>query len=256
MDAPTLFTLQNTRALVAIGNPLARTHVSEVLRSAGADVAEIVDGRLRDYESKMVVGTSRRFDIATATGRSILLDGLHSSGRVPQVLVTGSILHRVAAGTSGSREPLDSNDSGSNIELDLASKLAPEMAATGGGSIIHVAMTEPPITGMSPDEHIMLPVADMLRTYRRLAAAWARRHVRCNLIVAGASIAEDVPLLTKDATVVHQGSAYEIPMGRPGQLRDLDGALLLLGSRASTYITGQLIAVDGGRMGTQDLLER
>lgn len=37
-----------------------------------------------------------------------------------------------------------------------------------------------------------------------------------------------------------------IPLQRPGQPRDLDGAILFLASDASEYITGQTILVDGG----------
>jgi gluconate 5-dehydrogenase len=37
-----------------------------------------------------------------------------------------------------------------------------------------------------------------------------------------------------------------IPLGRPGQFEDLDGALLLLASDAGRYITGQTLLVDGG----------
>jgi NAD(P)-dependent dehydrogenase (short-subunit alcohol dehydrogenase family) len=37
-----------------------------------------------------------------------------------------------------------------------------------------------------------------------------------------------------------------IPLGRPGQMDDLDGALLLLASDAGKYITGQTLLVDGG----------
>ncbi len=37
-----------------------------------------------------------------------------------------------------------------------------------------------------------------------------------------------------------------IPLGRPGAMGDLDGALLLLASDASRYITGQTLLVDGG----------
>ena len=45
------------------------------------------------------------------------------------------------------------------------------------------------------------------------------------------------------------GMAYIIdntPMGRPGQEGELDGALLFLASNASTYVTGQILYVDGG----------
>lgn len=37
-----------------------------------------------------------------------------------------------------------------------------------------------------------------------------------------------------------------IPLGRPGQMTDLDGALLLLSSDAGAYITGAVLPVDGG----------
>jgi NAD(P)-dependent dehydrogenase (short-subunit alcohol dehydrogenase family) len=38
----------------------------------------------------------------------------------------------------------------------------------------------------------------------------------------------------------------QCPMGRPGQEHELDGVLLFLASDASSYCTGQIIAVDGG----------
>ena len=38
----------------------------------------------------------------------------------------------------------------------------------------------------------------------------------------------------------------QLPMNRPGNYQELDGALLLLASDASSYMTGSMIEVDGG----------
>ena len=43
-----------------------------------------------------------------------------------------------------------------------------------------------------------------------------------------------------------KGSTARIPLRRLGQPDDLDGAMLLLASPAGAYITGAVIAVDGG----------
>jgi NAD(P)-dependent dehydrogenase (short-subunit alcohol dehydrogenase family) len=37
-----------------------------------------------------------------------------------------------------------------------------------------------------------------------------------------------------------------IPMKRPGELRDLDAAVVFLAAESSRYVTGQILLVDGG----------
>lgn len=80
---------------------------------------------------------------------------------------------------------------------------------------------------------------------RELASQWARRQIRVNAIAPGWFETE----MNSDMFGTDGGMRYitdNTPMGRPGVDGELDGALLFLASDASTYVTGQVIGVDGG----------
>jgi len=80
---------------------------------------------------------------------------------------------------------------------------------------------------------------------RELAAQWARRGVRVNAIAPGWFPSE----MTADMWGDERSTAFvarNTPMGRPGTPEELDGVLLLLAGDASSYVTGQVLAVDGG----------
>ena len=80
---------------------------------------------------------------------------------------------------------------------------------------------------------------------RELASQWARKAVRVNAIAPGWFETE----MNSDMFATSGGMDYitsNTPMGRPGRGTELDGALLFLASDASTYVTGQVLAVDGG----------
>ncbi|MCP3990311.1 MAG: SDR family oxidoreductase, partial [Actinomycetia bacterium] len=80
---------------------------------------------------------------------------------------------------------------------------------------------------------------------RELASQWARKGVRVNGIAPGWFETE----MNVDMFGTDGGMSYitdNTPMGRPGQEGELDGALLFLASDASTYVTGQVLFVDGG----------
>ncbi|MCP5035865.1 MAG: SDR family oxidoreductase [Actinomycetia bacterium] len=80
---------------------------------------------------------------------------------------------------------------------------------------------------------------------RELASQWARKGVRVNGIAPGWFETE----MNVDMFGTDGGMSYitdNTPMGRPGREGELDGALLFLASEASTYVTGQVLFVDGG----------
>lgn len=88
--------------------------------------------------------------------------------------------------------------------------------------------------------------AGLVQMTKALSLEWARHGIRVNAIAPG-YIETD---LNRDFFATSPGQALikRIPQRRLGQPADLDGALLLLASSASAYMTGSVIAVDGGHL--------
>ncbi len=84
--------------------------------------------------------------------------------------------------------------------------------------------------------------AGVVHLTRTLAAEWADRGVRVNSISPGYT---QTPLV---ASVAHMipGWLRDIPLGRMGQVTDLQGAVVYLASEASDYMTGHDMVIDGG----------
>jgi NAD(P)-dependent dehydrogenase (short-subunit alcohol dehydrogenase family) len=88
--------------------------------------------------------------------------------------------------------------------------------------------------------------AAVIQMTRLLAVEWARFGIRVNALAPGyidAGMAEGLAATPVGAAIVEH-----IPMRRMGKPEELDGALLLLATSASSWMTGELITVDGGHV--------
>lgn len=130
------------------------------------------------------------------------------------------------------------------VPFMLAQALAPAMCARGWGRIINVASLQ----SYRAFENGLAYGASkgaVAQLTRAMAQAWSSKGVTCNAIAPGFFPTE----LTAPVFVNMEKSqqlAAQTAIGRNGELADLNGINVFLASRASDYITGQIIAVDGG----------
>lgn len=116
----------------------------------------------------------------------------------------------------------------------------------GGGSIVNVSSALGMVgLGRIPQAAYCASKGGVISLTRELAAQWAPAGVRVNCIAPGWFRTE----MTEGLLGNEQGARFVerlVPLARPGRLEELDGIAVFLAGDASSYVTGQTIAVDGG----------
>jgi NAD(P)-dependent dehydrogenase (short-subunit alcohol dehydrogenase family) len=118
------------------------------------------------------------------------------------------------------------------------------LAAGKGGAIVNIAS----VLGLGVDKGVVAYAtakAGVIQLTKALALELGFKGIRVNAIAPGWIVTE----LNHDYLTSDKGKTLtrEIPIGRFGQERDLDGPLLLLVSDAGRFVTGATIVVDGGQ---------
>ena len=137
---------------------------------------------------------------------------------------------------------------GTNLDAVFfwAQEAARRMLAAGKpGAIINIAS----ILGFGVSKGVVayaVAKAGVVQLTKALALELAFKGMRVNAIAPGFVVTE----INRDYLSGAQGAALarEVPVGRLGEERDLDGALLLLASDAGRFMAGATVVVDGGQM--------
>jgi NAD(P)-dependent dehydrogenase (short-subunit alcohol dehydrogenase family) len=119
------------------------------------------------------------------------------------------------------------------------------MAARKGGTIINIAS----VLGMRVATNLLAYAtakAAVIQMTEALALEWARHRIRVNAIAPGYIETEMNRGFFQ--TEAGQSMVKRVPQRRIGDPSVLDGALLLLASEASSYMTGSTVVVDGGHV--------
>lgn len=258
MDLPQ-FSLEGKVALITGGSRGIGEATAVTLARAGADVC-VTSRKLPDLEKVA--------EQVRAVGRRALAVDAHV-GRVDQL---GPLVDRVVAelggldilvnnaGTNFFSPAIDMEERGwdavFNLDLKglffLSQAAARVMRERGGGRIVNVSS----ISGLRvqvPTGHYSIAKAGVMMATKVMAVEWSRYGIRANCIAPGAintrlydAIFELLP--EEQAHEQKEAARKRIPMQRVGEPQEIADAVLYLASDASSYVTGQTFAVDGGAL--------
>jgi NAD(P)-dependent dehydrogenase (short-subunit alcohol dehydrogenase family) len=246
---PGLFSLEGRTAIVTGASGGLGAHFATVLADAGAHV--IASARRGDRLEELAA-THERIeacvcDIVDADSREALLAAaLAHDGRVDVLVNNAGIGDPGPAET----EPLESFQRMVDVNLVAAFAVAQlvgrQMLEQGSGAIVNLAsmfglVASAPLNQAS----YCASKGGVVSLTRQLGAEWARRGVRVNALAPGFFPSDMTTGIYEDEKAM-KWVRRNAPLGRMGDLHELDGALLLLASDAGAYIVGQTIAVDGG----------
>ena len=244
-----LFNLAGRTALVTGANTGLGQSIAVALAQAGADV--VVAGRSpADDTAAQVRALGRRFlDVradlsSTAPVRDAVAAAVALNGRLDILVNNAGIIRRA--------DSLDVEEADWDAVIDtnlksvffLSQAAARHMAAHGGGKIVNVASL------LSFQGGIRVPAYAASKSAvagltRALANEWAARGINVNAIAPGYFDTNNTAALRADP-VREPAFLARIPAGRWGRPRDLAGAAVFLASRASDYVHGIVLPVDGG----------
>jgi NAD(P)-dependent dehydrogenase (short-subunit alcohol dehydrogenase family) len=246
-----LFSLAGRTAVVLGGTSGIGQAIARGYRKAGANVVASsrdqakVDAMASEFEADGGRTLRKACDINDRGGLQALCDetvGLF--GSVEILVVTSGVLKKMPTidFTDQDWDPvIEANLNGSFKANQIFGR---QMIQQGGGSIINTcSMTT--FVSFNEVAPYAASKAGVGMLTKSLACEWATKNVRVNAIAPGVF---RTPLNTKALDIPERAAAIlsRTPMGRFGDVKELVGAAILLASDAGSFITGQIIAVDGG----------
>ena len=248
-----LFSLEGRVAVVTGASAGLGAGLAEGLAAAGARVvlAARREDRLRELAERLGATGQEALAVACDVTDEASIDGLVSKtldrfGRVDVLVNNAGITDVVRA----EDETLDGFDRVLDVNLRglfvCAQRFGRCMLDRGSGTIVNVASMLGLVgSGQVPQASYAASKGGVVNLTRELAAQWARKGVRVNALAPG-WFASEMTAEMFESERSQEWMRNRSPMGRPGREGELVGALLFLASDASSFVTGQTLAVDGG----------
>jgi 2-deoxy-D-gluconate 3-dehydrogenase len=245
------FDLTGKAALVTGANTGIGQAIAVALAEAGADVA--VAGRSEPAETLAAIGATGRKAVnikadlsSTGPVQRVIDEALAGLGRL-DILVNNAGIIRRADLLDFSEDDWDAvTDTNLKTLFFLSQATARHMVARGSGKIVNIASLLTFQGGIRVPSYAAAK-SGVGGVTKAMANELAPKGVQVNAIAPGYISTNNTAALQGDETRNRQ-ILERIPTGRWGRPEDIAGAALFLASSASDYVTGHILAVDGGWM--------
>ncbi|MCP5083331.1 MAG: SDR family oxidoreductase [Alphaproteobacteria bacterium] len=221
-----------------------------VLARAGAQVVAVArrKDRLESLEEKGRIA-AHQVDLASVDEYDDLASELSAAFGDPDILVNAAGVNFREPSEEISAESWDATlHLNLSVPFFLARALVPAMVKKGRGNIINIASLQ---SYRAFDNGVAYGASKggVTQLTRAMAQAWSKDGVAANAIAPGFFPTELTQAVFGD-DALSQRHAAATAVGRNGALADLDGTTVFLASGGASYLTGQVVAVDGGYLAT------
>lgn len=247
-DPRTLFDLSGRVACVTGASSGLGRHAATVLTAAGAKVVGVArrEGPLKDWQGE--TGSHAAYVVADVADRDAVPELFKQTSQpfgAPDIVV-----HAAGVNTRQSADDVTPEGWDATLALNLSAPfflsqaMVPAMKAKGWGRIVNFASLQ--TTRAFPGGIAYgASKAGIAQLTRAMAEAWSPLGITANAIGPGFFPTDLTEAVFADPDRANRNAAQTC-VGRNGRMEDMDGPLLFLCSNASSYVTGQVLMVDGG----------
>jgi NAD(P)-dependent dehydrogenase (short-subunit alcohol dehydrogenase family) len=251
-----LFSLAGKKALVTGASRGIGQVIAVAFAEAGADVALVArgaDGLAATAKEVRDLGRLAVEIPADLTGQetaaTVVTEAIDRLGHLDVVVNN-------AGGSSFMVPFLDLRLSGwekvLRLNLDCTMRICQaagaHMTARGGGSVINIAS----VAGLAAAPFLApygAAKAAVVSLTKTLASEWGRTGVRVNALCPGWT-ATELNRVLWDSPDGGQATIASVPLGRWAKPEEMAGPAIFLASEASSFMTGQVLVIDGGQTAT------